>query len=109
MSLSKAEQEVIISFTAEDERAEVYTSNPVYIRRLEKLAKKRPDVYKRTNTTHSGADQSVTSVSFECPVNMIRFGMPSRERTQEEKEQSRERMKELNRRKNQEETPDIRT
>lgn len=109
MSLSKTEQEVIISFTAEDERAEVYTSNPVYIRRLEKLAKKRPDIYKRTNTTRSGADESITSVSFECPVNMIRLGMPGRKRTQEEKEQSRERMKEFRRRKNQEETPTVRT
>lgn len=37
MSLSKCEQEVVINFNAEDNTATLYSSNPVWIRKMDKL------------------------------------------------------------------------
>lgn len=92
MSLSKSEQEVIISFSADDARAEVYISNPIYIRRLEKLASKYPGAYKQTSVTHSEKDKSIISACYECPINLIRFGSP-REYTEEQRQAMSERGK----------------
>lgn len=80
MALTRAEWEVVISFDELGEKAEVYISHPVYIRKLEKLVNKYPGTYKCTNVTRSSVDKSVTSVSFECPKNMIRFGIPPSEK-----------------------------
>lgn len=37
MTLSKAEQETIINFSAADKTANIYTTDPTWIKKLEKL------------------------------------------------------------------------
>ena len=46
MTLSKFEQETIITFNAEEKTAEIYTADPVQIRRLDSLCTEFPDTYK---------------------------------------------------------------
>lgn len=46
MALSRYEQETIINFNAEEEMAELYTANPVWIRKMDKLIKQNPGYFK---------------------------------------------------------------
>ena len=46
MSLSKYEQEVIINFNADDNTATLYSSNPVWIRKMDKLVEQNPEQFK---------------------------------------------------------------
>ena len=46
MGLSRYEQEVIINFNAEEEHASLYTANPVWIRKMDKLLKQNPDQFR---------------------------------------------------------------
>lgn len=43
---SKVEQEVIINFNAADEEASIYSADPVWMRKLDKLAEQSPDLYR---------------------------------------------------------------
>lgn len=45
-SISRIEQEVIVTMNAAESEAEVYAIDPVYIRKLDKLCKSDPDHYK---------------------------------------------------------------
>lgn len=44
--LSRYEQEVVIGFNAEEDIAELYTADPVWIRKLDKLVKQNPEQFK---------------------------------------------------------------
>ena len=44
--LTREEQEVIITTSAADELAEVYTADPIYMRRLDKRVEQDPGNYK---------------------------------------------------------------
>ena len=44
--LSRYEQEVVIGFNAEEDTAELYTADPVYIRKMDKLAEQNPEQFK---------------------------------------------------------------
>ena len=46
MTLSKYEQETIITFNAEEKTAEIYTADLVQIRRLDSLCAVFPEIYK---------------------------------------------------------------
>ena len=46
MGLSRIEQEVIINFNAVEETAEVYTADPVWIRKMDKLVEQNPEAFK---------------------------------------------------------------
>lgn len=43
MGLSRYEQEVIINFNAEDGEASLYTANPVWIRKMDKILQQNPE------------------------------------------------------------------
>ena len=43
--LSKYEQEVVISFSAADGTADIYTADPVWIRKLDKLVQQNPEQF----------------------------------------------------------------
>lgn len=47
MGLIKQEQEVVINFNAEEDTATLYTSNPVWIRKMDKLVEQNPEQFKR--------------------------------------------------------------
>ncbi len=38
MGLTRYEQEVLINFNAEEQTASIYTANPVWLRKMDKLA-----------------------------------------------------------------------
>lgn len=46
-SLSRYEQEVIINFDAEKDTATLYTANPQWIRKLDKLVEQKPEQCRR--------------------------------------------------------------
>lgn len=46
MALGRYEQETIINFDAEEDTAELYTANPVWIRKMDKLIKQNPEQFK---------------------------------------------------------------
>lgn len=45
--MTRQEQETIISFNAAEDNAELYTADPVYIRKLDKLVKSNPEQFKQ--------------------------------------------------------------
>lgn len=45
-SISRIEQEVIITMNAAESEAEVYAVDPVYVRKLDKLCERDPEHYK---------------------------------------------------------------
>ena len=44
-SLSRYEQEVIINFNAEEDTATLYTENPAWIRKLDRLVEQNPELH----------------------------------------------------------------
>lgn len=44
--MTRREQETIITFNAAEDTAELYTADPVYIRKLDKLTEKNPEQFK---------------------------------------------------------------
>ena len=44
--MTRQEQETIISFNAAEDTAELYTADPVYIRKMDKLTEKNPEQFK---------------------------------------------------------------
>lgn len=44
--LSRYEQETIINFNAEEDTAELYTADPVWIRKLDKLVEQNPEQFR---------------------------------------------------------------
>ena len=46
MGLSIYEQEVIINFNAEDGEASLYTANPVWIRKMDKILQQNPEQFR---------------------------------------------------------------
>ena len=43
---SKYEQEVVIGFNAAEDTAEIYTADPVWIRKMDKLVQQNPEQFK---------------------------------------------------------------
>lgn len=79
MNISRLEQETTITFNAEEKTAEVYSADPVMIRKLDKLCEELPDTYQCTEVTQTGFGKMYT-----MPKKMIRFGKP-RTYTEEQK------------------------
>jgi hypothetical protein len=69
MTLSKFEQETIITFNAEEKTAEIYTADPVQIRRLDSLCTEFPDTYKLKK-------QGEISKNYTVPKEYITFRKP---------------------------------
>ena len=78
--LSRYEQEVNINFSADDTVATVYAANPVYIRKLEKLAQEFPEDYKLIK-------KDTVSVTYEVSRRLvsIRKPRPKKELSDEER------------------------
>lgn len=72
MKLLKCEQEVHISFCADEENATIYTSYPAWIRKMDKLVEKNPQSFRCI------AENEV-SKTYSMPRNFI--SIRSKERT----------------------------
>lgn len=87
MKLLKCEQEVHISFCADEDVAKVYTSYPAWIRKMDRLVEKNPHCYQCVAVTEVGK-------TYTMPRNFI--SLRSKERTvtltEEQKRQATERL-----------------
>lgn len=95
MGLSVEEQELHINMMRGDERFTVYTSNTLYINRLDKYAEKNPE-WKIEKICK--VDGEVVSKEYSAPVKYLLLREkfpPKRDLTEEEKEALRERMKKM--------------
>ena len=95
-SLSRCEQEVTISFNAEDDTAEVYAADPVWIRKLDRLAEQNPEQFKTGRVETS--EGKIISKRYTFPKRFISIRSKDRkiELTDEQKAESSRRMNELN-------------
>lgn len=66
--LSRLEQETIITFNAEETHAEIYTCDPVMIRRYDKLVAKSSVI----TVVETGINHRV----YNCPKKMIKVALP---------------------------------
>ena len=69
MKLSRYEQEVVIILNADEDETTVYTANPVWIRKMDKLCKELPEVIRLKSWTE-------VSKTYVLPKNLIRIGKP---------------------------------
>lgn len=79
-SLKACEREVTIRFDMEERVAHIYTSEPVYMRRLDKLVETLPEIYKCVKVDDLGYYKK-----YECPMKFIRFGGKPRVMSDEQK------------------------
>ena len=88
--LTREEQEVIITTSAADELAEVYTADPIYIRRFDRKVEQDPEHYKVKS-------RNAYSATYTMPKRLLQVRTPSapRELTDEQRAELRERMKKL--------------
>jgi hypothetical protein len=87
--LTAIEQEVIITYNRKESFADVYSADPVTIRKLEKMAEKYPERYKLKR-------KDDISVTYEVPKKLIRFGAPNTKvYTEEEKDRLRKQLEKV--------------
>lgn len=94
VSMSRVEQETIITIGALDKAADVCTNDPAYWRKLDKKCEQHPDEYKLTKI-HRTKDGLILCKWYEVPRKLVRFAAPTapRELTDEQRAELRERMK----------------
>ena len=69
MKLSRYEQEVVINLNADEDEATVYTANPVWMRKMDKLHKEFPDIIRLKSWTE-------VSKTYVLPKKLVRIGKP---------------------------------
>lgn len=92
MSLSRSEQEVIINFNAAEEIAEVYTADPVWIRKLDKLVEQNPETFKfKRQETYQG---KVIAKCYTFPKKLVSIRKKFRDisLTEEQRQAAAERL-----------------
>ena len=67
--LLRCEQETIVNTDADTKVASVYTADPVYIRKLDALVKKYPEIYKVVK-------EDKLSKTYEFPKKLLSFRSP---------------------------------
>lgn len=87
-SLKACEREVTIRFDMEERIAHIYTSEPVYMRRLDKLVETLPEIYKCVKVDELGYYKK-----YECPMKFIKFGGKPRVMSDEQKARLAENLK----------------
>lgn len=88
MGLTRLERETIIKFNAAEAEVDVYTADPVYIRKLDKLCESNPDSYKCYQRDDESACYTVSS------KKLIRFATPvTSKMTDEQKAAAAERLR----------------
>lgn len=91
--LSKYEQEVIINFNAEDEEATLYSANPAWIRKMDKMVELNPEQFSmyRKEKLHG----EIVSKAYRFPKEFITIRSKKREvnLTDEQRKAAAERLK----------------
>lgn len=87
MKFIKQERETSIVWDEEEKIAHIYASSPISIRRLDKLVKDHPEIYKCV-----WIDKDGSSKKYEVSKNYIRFRKPQSEAQKEAAKASGERL-----------------
>lgn len=99
MALTNIERETIINFNAAEDTAEVYTADPVYIRKLDKLCEQFPDTYKFM--AELSAKRCKESKTYLMPKRLVKFWSPvTRKISEEQREALAERLRKARESKN---------
>lgn len=69
MNLTRYEQEVVINLNADEDMATVYSANPAWIRKMDKLVQEFPEVFRVKRKTE-------ISKTYELPKKLVRIGKP---------------------------------
>ena len=92
MGLSREEQETYIYLSPAEKEASIYSCDPVWIKKLEKLAAKRPEEFRLVKETED-------SVEYVCPKKWIKITLPPN-MSEEQRAAAAERIKAYHQRKN---------
>lgn len=87
MKLSRYEQETVILLNADEEQASVYTADPVWKRKLDKLVEKNPHCYQCVKSDEVGKTYTMPKhfISLRSKEKTVTF-------TAEQKEQAKNRL-----------------
>ena len=69
MGLTRYEQEVLINFNAEEQTASIYTANPIWLRKMDKLATAHPENFKQI--AEEKLEGKIISKTYEFPKDLI--------------------------------------
>lgn len=94
-NLSRYEQETIINFNAADDTAELYTADPVWMRKLDKLAEQNPGQFKVGRSERCEGTVIAKRYLFPKKLITVRSKVVKRDLTDEQREKLSERMKEM--------------
>ena len=89
MGIKRIEQETILNFSAEENVVTLYTSDPVWMRRMDKRVKNNPQEF--TQTGSWTMDGEVVSKTYQFPVKLLSI----RSKTKEKRELSEEERKRI--------------
>ena len=99
MALTNIERETIIIFNAAEDIAEIYTADPVYIRKLDKLCEQFPDTYKFMKEL--SVKRCKESKTYSMPKRLVKFRSPiTREISEEQRAALAERLRKVRKNKN---------
>ncbi len=86
MGLTRYEQEVLINFNAEEQTASIYTANPIWLRKMDKLATAHPENFKQI--AEEKLEGKIISKTYEFPKNLVSIRKPLRLSEEQRKAQS---------------------
>ena len=89
MKLSRYEQEVVINFNADEDTATLYTADPVWQRKMDKLAEQNPIDFQCIRS-----DEVSKTYSFPKRLLCVRSRVKTMTLTEEQKVKARERLQE---------------
>lgn len=93
VAMTRQEQETIISFNAAEDTAELYTADPVYIRKLDKLTEKNPEQFKLGCVEKCQGEIVAKRYIFPKRFISIRSKDVKRELSEEQRRELAERLK----------------
>ena len=92
-SLSRYEQEVIINFNAEEDTATLYTANPAWIRKLDRLVEQNPEQFEMYRKEKM--DGQIISEAYRFPKRFVSIRSKDKTScmTEEQKQEAAERLR----------------
>jgi len=84
-TLSKYERETIISFNEEEQDAVFYTASPIMMRKMDKLVKKFPELFRELPEHRQYLDGQLISTRYSFPKDLITIRSMKRVMTEEQK------------------------
>lgn len=93
MAFLRIEQEVIISFNAAEDTAELYTADPVMIRKMDRIVEENPEQF--SGKVHSTYQGKVYAKQYFFPKRFVSIRTKDivRNVSEEQREKAREQMK----------------